>query len=187
MPSSSEWPTSSHPSDLSFSSKTNVSTRHQDIYSGCLCRSLKRAGSRDEGKLSHVQNESEFLPLIFGSQFYKMRPQSVIQREKNLAATTCSGLSPRQTLTPVCTPRQMTIGLKAWLAQRRPIQYLFSQFKALAAAHLVSAVQSNAPLIATLRLHSPQSHLLQLVPATNSTSAVPREMARQHPRGKEGV
>lgn len=86
--------------------------------------------------------------------------KSVIQREKNLAATTCGGLSPRQTLPPVCTPRQMTIGLKAWLAQRSPIQYLFSQFKALAAAHLVSAVQSNAPLIATLRLRSPQSHIL---------------------------
>lgn len=78
----------------------------------------------------------------------------MIQCEKNPAATTCGGLSPRQTLPPVCTPRQMTIGLKAWLAQRSPIQYLFSQFKALAAAHLVSAVQSNAPLIATVRLRS---------------------------------
>lgn len=32
--------------------------------------SLTRAESRDEGKLSHVQNESEFLPLLFSSQFY---------------------------------------------------------------------------------------------------------------------
>lgn len=89
-----------------------------------------------------------------------MRPQSVIQHEKNLAATTCGGLSPTQTLPPVCTPRQMTTGLEAWLAQRSPIQYLFSQFKALAAAHLVSAVQSNAPLIATVSLRSPQSCIL---------------------------
>lgn len=80
--------------------------------------------------------------------------------KKKLAATTCSGFGPRKTLPPVCTPRQMTIGLKVWLAQCSPIQYLFSQFKELAAAHLVSAVQSNALLIATLRLPSPQSRIL---------------------------
>lgn len=80
--------------------------------------------------------------------------------KKNPAATTCGGLSPTQTLPPVCTPRQMTTGLEAWLAQRSPIQYLFSQFKALAAAHLVSAVQPNAPLIATVSLRSPQSCII---------------------------
>lgn len=38
----------------------------------------------------------------------------------NLAATTCNGWSPRQTIPPVCAPRQMTMRLKAWLAQYRP-------------------------------------------------------------------
>lgn len=60
--------------------------------------------------------------------------QSVIQYEKkNPWATTCGGLCPRQTLPPVCTPRQMTARLKGWLTQCSPIQsYLFSLFKALA-------------------------------------------------------
>lgn len=144
--------------DLSFSSETNVSTRRWDTL--CLRSSHLWQGQRAEtrGKLSHVQKWVWILaPHILQQPVLLNVPsKSVTQPEKNPAATTCSGFSPKQTLPPVCTPRQMTIGLKAWLAQRSPIQYLFSQFKALAAAHLVSAVQSNAPLIATLRLCSPQ-------------------------------
>lgn len=61
FPPSFEWPTSSHPSDLSFSSETNVSTRHCDIlWLFVQISSLTREGSRDEENLSHVQNESEF-------------------------------------------------------------------------------------------------------------------------------
>lgn len=161
LPPSSEWPTSSHPSDLSFSSETNVSTRHRDILAVCADLILDKGREQRRGKVITCAKRVGILaPHIQQPVLLNAPSKSVIQCEKNLAATTCGGLSPRQTLPPVCTPRQMTIGLKAWLAQRSPIQYLFSQFKALAAAHLVSAVQSNAPLIATLRLHSPQSRIL---------------------------
>ena len=158
MPPSSEWPTSSHPSDLSFSSPTNVSTRHRDILLLFVqISSLSRAEMRESYHMCKMSLNSAL--YIQQPVLLNMPAKSVIQRKK-ISATTCGGGCPRQTLPPVCTPRQMTIGLKAWLAQRSPIQYLFSQFKALATAHLVSAVQSNAPLIATVRLRSPQSRIL---------------------------
>lgn len=69
LPPSSEWPTSSHPSDLSFSSPTNVSTRHR--YTLAVCADLILVKGRDEGKLSHVQNESEFCPLYPAASFIK--------------------------------------------------------------------------------------------------------------------
>lgn len=172
---------------ISLSAPQQTSLPDAEIDSGVFeqISSLTGAQSRGQGKvITCAKMSRNSCPSYSAASFIKStlkKCDSVWKKEKNCAATTCGGLGPRQTLPPVCTPRQMTIGLQAWLAQRSPIQYLFSQFKALAAAHLVSAVQSNAPLITTLRLRSPQSHILQLVPATNSTSAVPRNMARQHP------
>lgn len=65
----------------------------------------------------------------------------------------------------------MSAGLQAWPGPCSRAHYLFSQFKALAAAHAASAGPSNALLIATLRLPSPQTHIGLHVPATKSTSA----------------
>lgn len=59
---------------ISLSAPKQTSLPDAEIRSGrfaCVqISSSTRAGSRDEGKLSHVRNESEFLPLALGSRFY---------------------------------------------------------------------------------------------------------------------
>lgn len=87
------------------------------------------------GHMCETRLSSHIRPLLFGAP-----SESVCRGGGALfaaAAAACGGSAPRQTLPPVST--QMSAGLRAWPAQRSRAGYLFSQFKALAAAQPASA------------------------------------------------
>lgn len=82
LPSSSEWPTSSQPSDLSFSPPTSLPDA--EIYSGCSCTSHPQQGQRWGKVITCAKRVWIPAPYFQQPVLLKAPSKCVIQCERNL-------------------------------------------------------------------------------------------------------